>query len=489
MHSCLQPQSRLYSPTRLLSVGTEGDSAITLVATKSPDDEPYATLSYCWGSGNPIKLLGCLVTEFQRGIQIDSLPCTLQEAVYVSRGLGLKYVWIDALCIIQDSPEDWNHESAQMADIYSNSYCNLAATSTDDCQGGLIRTRNPDILRTTVFNTNWKGACNGPIGLTDRYLFTRNVDEAPLNGRGWVVQERLLSPRTLHFGKDQLFWECYKTNACESYPHGVMPGCEAPLSKHDLTIPHSPGDLYEYWGRVVRSFTLSRLTKEKDKLPAISGLARRLAPVLSDDYVAGLWRNRLSHELLWFPTRAEEKLRAYRGPSWSWVSIEGEILTGPSPNTLDSEAIVIQDVHSTDIDFLSGDRFGQVCSAVLRLSGKLYPAVVATSPDGHADLIFDDDGLNAAARLDPGLGMLDVITETGESLGYCMPILVYGNKGGWGRVQGLILEATGKTSGEYKRIGSFFTEQDELVSIMGHGGKPYIADVNLYDEYGYFSIV
>jgi len=386
-HQCLNPQSTLFSPTRLLSVGAAGDSIIKLVIRKSSSSQPYATLSYCGGLALPVRLLSHLVGDFERGIPIASLPRTLKEAIEVTRELGLKYIWIDSLCIIQNSTEDWNCEATQMADIYNNSYCNLAATSAVDCDGGLIRDRDPNVLRTTLVNTNWEGSENKLFGVIDKYIFKRDVVEAPLNGRGWVVQERHLSPRTLHFGKHQLFWECYATNACEAYPYNVMPGCELILSKRNLKSPKvSTSDFYRYWHHLVRSYTISRLTKEQDKLPAISGLARRLAPVLSDEYVAGLWKSRLSVELTWTPYGSRVRPKAYRGPSWSWISIDGEVLTGTSYPMLNPVTLI--NVVDCEVGLLTGDKFGQVRSAVLRLSGRLYPAVLSSLGENSDGVIF-----------------------------------------------------------------------------------------------------
>lgn len=128
----------------------------------------------------------------------------------------MDYIWIDSLCIRQGDPIDWKVESEKMAGVYSGSYCNIAAAAASNphmrlfCQGDrwlaepcIVRVGNSD--RPIIRNKFWE----------------EEMDSQPLMQRGWVVQERLLAPRTLHFSRHQVFWECSQTLACEAFPQGL----------------------------------------------------------------------------------------------------------------------------------------------------------------------------------------------------------------------------------------------------------------------------
>lgn len=189
----------------------------------------------------------------------------------------------------------------------------------------------------------------------DRILWTRNIGDAPLNRRAWVAQERLLSPCILHFGSQQIFWECHELEACESYRCGI-PRSPDPLSFIVRTAPKrlNPSenrralegvsrsmseinfDALEYWDGTVDLYTRSSLIKKEDKLIAISGVAKELRRILDDEYLAVLWKKQLSTQLLWFVSRPiitdngrpSTRPHTYRAPSWSWVSIDGCVVPG-----------------------------------------------------------------------------------------------------------------------------------------------------------------
>lgn len=510
----MQSRSSVFSPTRLLSVGSTGDSTVRLVTSKSHPNEAYVTLSYCWGSGNPVTLLSRLVADFQRGIPLASLPRTLREAVEATRELQFKYIWIDALCIIQDSEEDWNQEASKMADIYNNSYCTIAATSSKDCDGGLARSRSPDALKILHVKTNWKGTENGTRILVDRHVFMRDVDKAPLNSRGWVLQERYLSPRTIHFGRTQLFWECYQLSACEEYPDGIQPGCSTGLAKHDFSPRgdslalttrlgrpgrvNYPNDVFQYWETLVGTFTSSKLTKYEDKLPAISGLARRFADIISDEYVVGLWKSRLATQLVWIAMKPGPRLKTYIAPSWSWVSIDGEVSRSGGWGGVDAPVTII---HIRDIGYTikleTEDKFGRVKSAALQFFGRLYPAVLKPRAADREDdeeplyrnfwtMDFDDEDLNRD-DIDARLASFDTDPEPEDKRVYCVPILSYRATD----LHCLLLQATGHAKGEYRRVGhsSIFPGDLLLFSILDGKTKRYHMNFRLYNEQGMITVV
>ena len=214
-----------FLPTRLIDVG-DRDYMNPCLHITGGSPEPhggtkYMTLSHCWGSIKPKKLETHNIKAMRQGIELSTLPKTFQDAIQITRTLGIRYIWIDTLCIIQDSPDDWFKESSLMCDIYANSYCNIAATAAKDGSVGCIYDRNPIIAHPLCIQATWTGLEPATYCLVDRNMWSREVDDAPLNQRAWVFQERFLSPRNLSFGVNRLFWECAELRACETFPGGL----------------------------------------------------------------------------------------------------------------------------------------------------------------------------------------------------------------------------------------------------------------------------
>ena len=159
--------------------------------------------------------------EFMAGIPSSELPQTFQDAITVTRRLQIRYLWIDSLCILQDSPEDWDHESAQMHHVYGNAYVTLAADDSRDSSEGLFRDRFPSLVTPTIVATAWKEALAKKFIVIPRRFWSESVAESPLNRRAWVLQERYLSPRIIHFGETQMLWECKSRDCCETFPDGI----------------------------------------------------------------------------------------------------------------------------------------------------------------------------------------------------------------------------------------------------------------------------
>jgi hypothetical protein len=186
--------------------------------------ENYMTLSHCWGKADTYKLTSETASHLRAGLRISLLPRTFQRTIDVVRSLGTKYLWIDSLCIIQNSTADWEQESAQMGQVYSNGLLNIAATGSTDGEGGLLRERPSKLpLESTAcyVSPSWKDHCNSNLLVHRSSLPSRMLLDGPLLSRGWVLQERIMAKRILHFGKSQLYWECNEHDCCEIYPTGI----------------------------------------------------------------------------------------------------------------------------------------------------------------------------------------------------------------------------------------------------------------------------
>ena len=355
-----------WNPSRLLDVGTLEDPTLRLYDTSSTsEDLMYTTLSHCWGKIPIHRLLSSNLEDMKAVIDPTILTKSFRDAVEITRRMQVSYLWIDSLCIMQDSVTDWNYESLLMGLVYRYGVCNIAATSGRDGRAGCFFDRNPLLVQPLVVQATWSGrSLLGSLKesnlstnklLPGEYCVYRGewkeeIENAPLNQRAWVVQERLLAPRIMHFSSQQIYWECRTCRASETLPKGLperptfkigAPSIEDEGNDWQKTIkktkelcvrlksPPTPRKYMEVrqWDEIVSAYTKCGLTKEKDKLIAISGIADCFEEKMKDDYLAGLWRSVLPYQLLWrvedpASTRRPEE---YRAPSWSWAAIEGEV--------------------------------------------------------------------------------------------------------------------------------------------------------------------
>lgn len=168
----------------------------------------YVCLSHCWGGSQPLRTLKSNLQLHKKSIPWSQIPRTFQDAITWTRMLGIKYIWIDSLCIIQDDNDDWEKESAQMMHIYQSSFLTLAASWSQGSDSGCFADSMEDypIYQLTALDQQSGIHCNvfARKSLPHWFINTSDRKEFPLLTRGWVFQERLLSPRFLHFGKGEL---------------------------------------------------------------------------------------------------------------------------------------------------------------------------------------------------------------------------------------------------------------------------------------------
>ncbi|KAI4201731.1 MAG: hypothetical protein LQ350_003085 [Teloschistes chrysophthalmus] len=161
------------------------------------------------------------IEDFRRGIPLSGLPRTFQDAIFVTRKLGVRFLWIDSLCIIQNSPADWDEESEKMRYVYGDAYVTLAATASQDSTGGLFYERDPSLASPVKVTPTWKDTSSEDFVVVPQSFWVSAVSLAPLNQRAWALQERLLSPRVIHFGRNQIYWECRSMDRCEMFPNAL----------------------------------------------------------------------------------------------------------------------------------------------------------------------------------------------------------------------------------------------------------------------------
>jgi hypothetical protein len=336
-------------------------------------------LSHRWPKNGDLllRLTVDKLEQFQTRIpdsQASGFSKTFADAVTVCRYIGVEYLWIDSLCIIQkgDNGVDWDREAVTMGQIYENAICNILAESVSDGEEGLekgiFRTRKPPLVSPIKLYAPFDmdgGAVDSRLNLknlmssfkypkpghyhvipADQYMHDTRLTS--LLSRAWVVQEHVLSPRCLHFSRDRIYYECCTYIASETYPKGFPSWM---LSKrggsksilHDLALreaglsPPQSQPLEQYdrnpftqWHRYVQWYSACGVEKPKDKLIAISGLARAIQLILGaqpGEYLAGIWKGDLITGLLWrapLLKRPPKKIRSgrYKIPSWSWASVD-----------------------------------------------------------------------------------------------------------------------------------------------------------------------
>ena len=301
-------------PSRLLDVSDP--KVVKVVETKGKKGR-YVCLSHQWGrEPMPIKTTDDNIREMREGISVESLPLTFQHAASVARAF-CKYLWIDSLCIIQENAKDWSVEAAQMASIYRNGIFTIAAAAATGPKEGLFFSAAPGfanntLLKLEMFNLGFPIYVRRHLDFNAGHL--QGLQKHGLLDRGWVLQERVISPRILYFGYNELAWECMTSTACQC-ESGFRP---YPITRYSPREPFHPKSAFSLsiiarqpvghtaehslalWHHIINAYTGLDLKFPKDKFPALAGLAVEVGKSRpGDQYLAGVWRQTFIPDLLW----------------------------------------------------------------------------------------------------------------------------------------------------------------------------------------------
>jgi hypothetical protein len=368
-------QPEVFRPTRIIQINPVGNKITSCRLILGGEllnlGAGYVTLSHCWGDARILRLTGENISELHHDIPLSSLPKTFLEAIQITMELGFNYLWIDSLCIVQDSRDDWRNEAASMGSVYRYSVLTIAATGARNSHQGLFLERSDE---TQVLHERPSH---------DDTVEKIRAQRPPLNTRAWAVQEHCLSTRTLNFDVNEISWDCITGKATEintrMFSANVKRSCKAVCARKAkpratqaactiYTVLHTLIDVHrsyvpfwllgvvgadlrpdsslkrrfietmgyltvissrKYWDiewwNLLETYTACDLTVSTDRWPAIEGLATEVERKRNKALYHGLWIYCLVDELLWYTEEPQQARLAHEEPSWSWLSLGAPI--------------------------------------------------------------------------------------------------------------------------------------------------------------------
>jgi hypothetical protein len=400
-------------PKRLLKIDGSIDTVKIILLETVDTSYKYVALSHCWGpkhdaAGNlnmiPRTTKANLGKHISHGLPGPSLTKTFRDVLDVTRKLGIEYIWIDSLCIVQDDQEDKIQELPRMGSIYGGAYLVVAATLAENGDHGLHRERQQRLVQfRTLTNEMLKAAVyeksHHDVWKKGEQFWAE--PELPLFGRAWAFQERLLAKRVVHFTPSELVWECFSSIECEcgdlQSPHTSSPefgkGKNLKTKYRDIVRWGSDMDRINFWHDICAQYSARQISYVTDRLPALSSVARQIdMSGLLGKYLAGIWECTLPGGLLWWSeytnpslypvgTKTHRRIRPPCVPTWSWLSVEGRVSTwGRCWMSL----VCILHIHYTTS---GNDPYGQCTEGAISILGQAVAVEVVNAKrgDGPSD--------------------------------------------------------------------------------------------------------
>lgn len=496
-HKTCTPRLDVPLPTRILDLSSPEGNMDLRLRDSSEETGRYAALSHCWGKTKPIQLTTETLEHFQKGISFSELPKTFQDAVVATRNLGLSFLWIDSLCIIQNSTKDWEEQCGKMAQFYMNAEVTLAGPAASGCNSGFLHSRPEPRRKITL---DFHGSGSGGNGLDHVSLLHYGITEAwssvmpeldsPLAKRGWVLQESLLSCRVLYFGSSRMYLECFQNARFES--------CHVPIiwaslstktinaSKARIDRFQNNPDGFKYWRSILEAYSKKLLTNPTDRLPALSGLASEIHKVTNAEYLAGIWREDIFKGLAWhIPSYAWENpspvspSQEYIAPSWSWAAAKHEFIFSPTYRCV--SILEAMEIVQAQVSLAGLDKFGAVQDGFIEVQGKVKRSTIRRLPHPYRSDDFrlcvssEDAQFNALADYYPDNA--DVLDE--DILEVLLLYMgIYWIQFSATEVPNPIyvalgIEVTGRCQNEYRRVGLAYVEINEgnVLPVLDQGDK------------------
>ncbi|ERF74253.1 hypothetical protein EPUS_08474 [Endocarpon pusillum Z07020] len=481
LHACQNSHDRCaggksYLPTRILDVAPQmGDSYVALHVSQPKEVAAYLVLSYRWGGPQHITLATSTMEAFCNGIKLDTLPQTLKDAVEVTKGFNVRYLWVDALCIKQDSAEDKAMEISKMHQYYRNASVVIQPTGLKSVQDGFLgkninAPHKPDIAPTTNPKILEEYFIRVPFftlnGIEDSILLQSDPTmyeprNEPLNHRAWVLQERLLGRRLLIFpSSGGLVWRCElyeQTDGRVYMSKAATEGRERVMRQTSQSL--QPQEIHYSWRAIIDFYSGCDMTDPADKLVAIGAVADHYFELYGTQlgtYCAGLWFNFLVRDLDWYlhPDSLSARPRIYRAPTWSWAAVDGQLVDfygiRPVEDKCPAKIISCETILSC-----AQAPFGSVSGGCLRLEGALKK--FTWSDNSGSMSLFDDQSQMECPDYDLSVypdSLEDVIIDR-ETLSFLLLrswSMHNFDEGKW-IMSGLMLQPT--EGGLHRRTGAF----------------------------------
>lgn len=463
-HDCTTKNAKL--PHRVLDVGSTTEPHLLLQESLEKVSR-YVALSYCWGELHPPKTTRSSLAQHRQKIDFDALPRSFQDAITVTRELGVGYLWIDSLCIVQDDESDWQSESSKMATYYSNAYLVVGATQASDPSQGFLdavvgsprfhhgpsteigQVKNPNASISRIYKRVLDGS-----GCEVRHF--QSLSGSPLNTRAWAMQEYFLAKRFVHFAEGELLWECVEDLKCEcmetentdsAYKFSL--GIIRRNQFRGLDFGDTEISLQELWLRLLGRYSVLHLSYESDILPALSGFAKLWESRGAGKYLAGFWEENILQSIVWSTLGPEVPQRAaeYRAPSWSPFSLEDADFYHDRRmhvpfyylNELKTRHAVVVDAG---VELAGADPTGGIKSAFLQLRGRITRVDVCAQSCRSSSCEIELGGTRVTVKLDIELDL---------SKGLTLALILIGASVG-GSCVALALISSGDA---YERVGIF----------------------------------
>ena len=440
-------------PSRVIDVQTvEQDPFLHI--SQSNELGKYLALSYCWGGPQRVTLTLASQSSMEKGISFGSLPNTIRDAITVCRALNYQYLWVDALCIIQDSEEDKSKVINAMGAIFANAALTIMASNTPSVEEGFLSSARPS------------HTCDLPFLLPSRETTvvrcslsppTHISDHNPGSRRGWIFQEDKLSIRQLQFHPMSIRWLCAENaqNLTSSMSNRSPNSNLAMPAPWTVSTKISYPEIEEWWRSLLVAYSSREFTFPDDRLPALSGIITYLMPMLEpgNTYLAGLWKSSIISQLRWtrdagYPLKNPPPVptKRLRGPTWSWVSLASMI-------SIPSYELIYQNPRpaklvSCTIELANPEMpLGQVKQGILVLE-----ACIAPAPRIEIGGILGRK-LNIAWDC-----QMESETSSGEDSEDIWLLLQHGKTTYESRISALVLRPT--TNARYIRVGAVIVEPD-----------------------------
>ncbi|KAF2667779.1 HET-domain-containing protein [Microthyrium microscopicum] len=339
-HDCCERQAvgSNIRPTFLLDLSRTRNSRHLIKLHRVKDEDlKYAALSYCWGQEQPLACSTANIDVYLTQIEVVTLPKSIRDAIWVTRRLNLRFLWVDSLCVLQDDEYAKIHEIGRMEHIYSNAHVTISADCALNCMTGFLSVRRPFYKPISLpFRTPNNTVGNIKLISVEQPgrlpQDNESHEKQPIHSRAWTFQESFMSRRIVIYSEYKIFWVCARASSTDggnqtyvNYSTPTSTGLNVQVfSRRTLLSP-----TYSDWCQVVEEFCRRKLTNPEDKLAALSSVAGYFANSLNDKYLAGLWESALPKQLYWHTTdeasTSPRRPPAWRSPSWSPMSVDSAI--------------------------------------------------------------------------------------------------------------------------------------------------------------------